>query len=245
MCNAYSLTHPREALVDLGEALARHGGWRLHADLLPEPLAPRYRVSPRQQAPILRLDRSGRLVWSMGLWGFLVAGGKPGFAPTNARDDRLTSGWPWRQVAATQRCLIPADGFFEPEKPAGAKGTVPWSYYTLGNRQLFLMAGLWNPAEYPTTGVKVASYTVVTTKASEAIRLHDRMPAILDGEAALLDWLRPGAVPTAQLGPWPAARMRGWRVADAARNSRLPDTPAMIEPVEDRAAPSPGELPLG
>ncbi|MEZ5905064.1 MAG: SOS response-associated peptidase family protein [Geminicoccaceae bacterium] len=164
---------PARSAVDLGEAFARLGGWQLHAGLLPDPLPQRYRISPRQQAPILRLDRSGRLVWSMGLWGFLVTGGKPGFAPTNARDDRLTSGWPWRQVAETQRCLIPADGFFEPEKPAGAKGTVPWSYYTLGNRQLFLMAGLWNPAAHPTTGARVTSYTVVTTEASEAIRLHD------------------------------------------------------------------------
>lgn len=232
MCNAYSLTHPREALVDLGRALARLGGWQLHADLLADPLLPRYRISPRQQAPILRLDRSGRLLFSMGLWGFRPDGGRPGFAPTNARDDRLTEAWPWRQVAETRRCLVLADGFFEPEKPAGARGSAPWSYYALGNRQLFLMAGLWNPAEHPATGARVASYTVVTTGASEAIRLHDRMPAILDGDEAAIDWLRPGEVPRARLRPWPASRLQGWRVADAARNSRLPDTALMIEPVE-------------
>ena len=33
--------------------------------------------------------------------------------------------------------------------------------------------------------------------------------------------------------------MRGWRVADAARNSRLPDTPTMIQPVEK---PAPAKL---
>jgi hypothetical protein len=37
--------------------------------------------------------------------------------------------------------------------------------------------------------------------------------------------------------------MRGWRVADAARNSRLPDTPTMIQPVEDAAATSSDQLP--
>ncbi|MEZ5864932.1 MAG: SOS response-associated peptidase family protein [Geminicoccaceae bacterium] len=116
---------------------------------------------------------------------------------------------------------------------------MPWSCYTLGNRQLFLMAGLWNPAAHPATGARVASYTVVTTEASEAIRLHDRMPAILDGDAAALDWLRPGAVPTERLGPWPAARLRLAGGADAARNSPARPAPAAVEPAETPPPPRP------
>ena len=163
----------------------------------------------------------------MGLWGFLVKGGKPGFAPTNARDDKLVAGWPWKLVSRQQRCLVPADGFFEPEKP-GVKGAVPWSYYTLGNRQVFMMAGLWNEAPHPKTGEPVETYTVVTTTANGVIRKHNRMPAILE-DVDLATWLKPGLVLTGALKPYPPERMTGWRVSDEARNPRIPDHPGLIE----------------
>ena len=44
----------------------------------------------------------------------------------NARADKL-DGWPWKAVQR-QRCLVPASGFWEPEKPARAKGIASWSY---------------------------------------------------------------------------------------------------------------------
>ena len=233
MCNAYTLTHARAEIRRFAAELAAQLGLLLDDSGLPDDLPPRYGVRPRQRAPMLRLD-GDRLVWTMGLWGLMTRGGKPGFAPTNARDDNLTAVWPWKAISQTQRCLVPADGFFEPEKPAGAKGTVPWSYYTMGNRQLFAMAGLWNAAADPKSGDLVDTFTVVTTDASPVIRIHDRMPAILEGDEAIGAWLRPGAVPRPELRPYPADRMTGWRVPDAARNSRIPDTPSMIEPVGEQ-----------
>lgn len=232
MCNAYSLTHPRNDIAQLGIDLARLLGLELDASDLPDDLRPRYRISPRQLAPILRREGEGKLRWSMGLWGFLTKGGKSGFAPTNARDDKLASGWPWKMVSRHQRCLVPTDGFFEPEKRAGEKGTVPWSYYAMGNRQLFLMAGLWNAAEHPKTGEPVESFTVVTTSANAAIRVHDRMPLIV-GDEDLETWLRPGDVPSALLKPYPGERMTGWRVIDEARNSRIADHAGMVEPISE------------
>ena len=74
---------------------------------------------------------------------------------------------------------------------------------------------------------------MVTTAASAAIRIHDRMPVILEGDDAMGAWLRPGPVPTATLRPYPADRMAGWRVPDEARNSRIPDHPGLIEPVPE------------
>lgn len=232
MCNAYSLTNSRREIVALGNELARQVGTAFDATALPDDLSPRYRVSPRQSAPILYRAEDGRLISTLELWGLLVKGGKPGFAPTNARDDKLTNGWPWKMLSRQQRCLVPADGFFEPEKPAGAKGTVPWSYYAMGNRQLFCMAGLWNAAVHPKSGEPVVSFTVITTDASAAIRVHDRMPVIL-ADDDLGSWLAPGEVPAPLLRPYPAERMTGWRVMDEARNSRLPEHPGLLEPVSE------------
>ena len=232
MCNAYSLTHARREIVGFSNDLARQHSFALAEPELPPDFAPRYRISPRQRAPILRLEGAGKLGWTMGLWGFLTKGGKPGFAPTNARDDKLATGWPWKMVSRHQRCLVPADGFFEPEKPAGDKGTVPWSYYALGNRQVFMMAGLWNEAPHPKTGEAVETFTVVTTAANGVIRKHDRMPVMLEDDD-MMAWLEPGAVPIAILKPYPAERMTAWRVMDEARNSRIPDHSGMVEPIAE------------
>lgn len=229
MCNAYSLTHGRSEIAALGRALALRLATTLDVAAIPADLEPRYRISPLQRAPILLRAGDGGVVGTMGKWGLLVSGGKAGFAPTNARDDKLESGWPWKMISRPQRCLVPADGFFEPEKKAGVKGTVPWSYYAMGNRQLFAMAGLWNRAGDPRSGEMVTSFTVVTTSANAAIRVHDRMPLILEDDD-LAAWLAPGAVPTALLRSYPAERMTGWRVIDEARNSRIADHPGMLEP---------------
>jgi len=194
MCNAYSLTHAREEIVGLARELARQHRLELDEAGAAPDFQPRQRVLPRQPAPILRLDGAGRLVWREALWGFLTEGARPGFAPTNARDDKLETSWPWKRVARRQRCLIPADGFFEPEKPAGSKERVPWCYYALADRGLFLMGGLWNEGPHPGTGEIVESFTVVTTEAAPVIRKHDRMPALIPPDHALA-WLEPGPLP--------------------------------------------------
>ena len=69
----------------------------------------------------------------------------------------------------------------------------------------------------------------MTTAANAVIRLHDRMPVILE-DSVMREWLVPGPIPQRALDPYPADRMRGWQVGPHARNSRLPDHAGMIEP---------------
>ena len=227
MCNAYTITSNRQGILDAARAM----GLPLWPDEWPDP-GPRYRVSPRTRAPIVRLN-DGRPAWSMALWHFVppAPAEPPKYRLTNARADKLAKGWPWRMVSAAQRCLILADGFYEPEKPAREKGTVPWRYYSMADRTPFVFAGLWCEIADQSTGEVIDGYTIVTTDANPVIHIHERMPAILD-PAAYERWLTPGDVPTDLLGPYPAERMQGWRVGPAARSSRSPDVPALIEPVD-------------
>ena len=53
---------------------------------------------------------------------------------------------------------------------------------------MFLMAGLWNRAPDPKTGEEIEAYTVVTTAANDVIKIHDRMPVIVD-EDDVMRWL--------------------------------------------------------
>ena len=64
------------------------------------------------------------------------------------------------------------------------------------------------------------------------MRVHDRMPALLATDAARR-WLEPGPLPAELLAPYPAEEMTAWRVADAAKNSRIEPHPAMAEPIGD------------
>lgn len=227
MCNAYSITAAREAIrafartANLPDWPDDWDGWES-----------RYRVSPRTRAPIVRLD-DGQPRWSLALWHFLPPGSAdpPKYQLTNARSDKLVSGWPWKLVSRQQRCLILADGFYEPEKRAGVNGTVPWRYYSMVDRAPFVFAGLWTEVADRQTGEVLDGYTIVTTDANSVIHIHERMPVILDPET-YERWLTPGPVPVDLLGPYPANLMTGWRVGPAARSSRSPDSAALIEPVE-------------
>ena len=94
----------------------------------------------------------------------------------------------------------------------------------------FFVAGLWSDAPDPATGEIADSYTMVIGDANAAMRVHDRMPAILGTEAARR-WLEPGPLPAELLVPYPAEEMQAWRVSDDAKSSRIEPHPGMAEPV--------------
>ena len=76
-------------------------------------------------------------------------------------------------TSKSQRRLVPVDGFFEPEKEAGAKGTAPSPNNTMVNRQLFLPAGLWTRVPQSRTGEEIKIRTVVAASANDVIKIHD------------------------------------------------------------------------
>jgi putative SOS response-associated peptidase YedK len=84
----------------------------------------------------------------------------------------------------------------------------------------FFVAGLWSDAPDPSTGEIANSYTMVIGEANAAMRVHDRMPAILGIDAAR-HWLEPGPLPAELLVPYTAEAMRAWRVGDDAKSSRI------------------------
>ncbi|SNB61647.1 Putative SOS response-associated peptidase YedK [Arboricoccus pini] len=227
MCNAYNLTHRSKAINEIARAL--------QMPLLGEvqEFSPRYRIGIKQRGLILRPTTRG-LTWKWARWSLYIPGVKeqPPYPMNNARSDKLLA-WPWRALSR-QRCLIPATGFWEPEKLAREKGTAPWSYYTMKDREPFWMAGLWSeePPD-PETGEVRDSYTLIIGDANQIMRIHDRMPVILTNEAARR-WLGSGPLPADILQVHPAEAMEGWRVADSVKNSRVEPTPEMALPIQGR-----------
>ena len=112
----------------------------------------------------------------------------------NARDDKLRSGGAWRRLAedGAHRCLVVADGWLEWQKPEDRGQPRQPFLHRLPGGEPFAFAGLWCHERPRDAAEALGSCTVVTVAANrEARRLHDRMPAVLDGPDAEAAWLDP------------------------------------------------------
>jgi putative SOS response-associated peptidase YedK len=77
--------------------------------------APHYNIAPRQQAPVL-LRENGQNVARLMRWGLIPSWAKDesiGDKLINARAETLMEKSSFRKPFAAQRCLIPADGYYE------------------------------------------------------------------------------------------------------------------------------------
>ena len=130
---------------------------------------------------------------------------KPYFI-TNLTVEKLARG-PFKSVLAKQRCIIPADGFYEWKKDGYEK--IPF-FIHMEDSEPFGLAGLWETWRSP-AGERVRSFAIVTTDADALLaEIHGRMPVII-GPADYGRWLDPRAPEPGQLRPllrpYPAEEM--------------------------------------
>ena len=94
----------------------------------------------------------------------------------NARGETVQEKPTFRRLMASQRCLVPATGFYEWKKTSKVKQ--PY-LFTLTGSEVFGMAGLWD--RWTGSGDQIIeSYTILTTRPNEvAGASHDRMPVII------------------------------------------------------------------
>ena len=184
---------------------------------------PRYNVAPRQQAPVLVVENSQTVLKIM-RWGLIPSWSKDetiGDRLINARAETLTEKTSFKKPFERQRCLIPADGFYEWQTtPTGKQ---PFRF-TLKDGGFFCMAGLWERWHRPhvegelgldDTGSSVSqvieTFTIITTTPNPMVAaVHDRMPVIL-GQEHYQWWLEPNRFEPAflktLLRPYPAEEM--------------------------------------
>lgn len=202
---------------------------------LPE-LRPRFKIGPRQNIVILRKKSDGPIVLGISEFGLVPLGQKdrPRSLLANARSESIESKWPWKQIVRTHRALGVIDGFFEPEKVAMSKEKAPWSFYEIRNGQPFLIAALTTEFYDSQFRKKVTTTAFLTVEANSVMRVHNRMPAILDTNDAK-SWLCEDLPPLTMLKPYPPQDMATWRVDDSVKSNRTPDGPDMINPVNSQA----------
>ncbi len=214
----------RLALFSDPLALARHFGLAG----APPTFTPRWNVAPGQPLCIVRQDgackerRADEVAW--GLLPAWAKPDRPGPRPINARAETAASKPMFRDAWRHQRCLVPADGWYE--WTAGAGGRDPW-YFSLPEGGLLALAGLWAAWRGP-DGTQVESAAILTRQASAQLApIHERMPVVVD-PADYAAWLDPGRPPEARLLDAAAGRtVRARRVARRV-NSAVQEGPQLL-----------------
>jgi len=157
MCTRY--VSPDEAAMDRAWRIDRRTPWRGQME-----------VFPSYEAPFIRADREStepqrELVegqWNLIPWFAKTPRLK--FATHNARAEELADKpsykLPW---ARGQRCLIPAESFFEPNWETGKH--IPWRFWR-ADGDTWGLAGIWNTWVDKATGEVYESYSMLTLNAN-------------------------------------------------------------------------------
>ncbi len=199
-----------------------------------EDFKPRWNLRPGQMNPVITSHSPNKI--SRMFWGLIPHWAKDksfAYKTINARAETVAKLPTFREPLRHKRCIIPATGFYEPDKINFSKPRYPWHYFQLKDQPLYGFAGLYDVWKDRQTGKEIHTYTIITTTPNEVVgQFHDRMPVILDRELEG-EWLNPDIVETERLlqmlKPYPAEKMETWPVGEAARNVKN-DYPELIQP---------------
>ena len=174
MCGRFTLKTPVSLLFE-----------QLSLQLDPTPLGdfpPRFNICPTQSIiAVLGADEKPFPFWMR--WGLVPSWSDDlaiGSRMINARSETVAEKPSFRKAFAKQRCLIPADGYFEWQTRQGEGKPTKQPYWIhLPDEKPFVFAGLWE-CNTKATGETVLTCTVLTAAAAPEIAcLHDRMPVLI------------------------------------------------------------------
>ncbi len=158
MCGRYSLLARRADLVRAFPQLLLPGDYDAANP-------PRYNVAPSQPVPTITNLEPRTL--TMLPWG--LSTGRSGSISINARGESVAERPAFRHAFRSQRCLIPADGYYEWRSEGGSRQPLR---IVRRSRGPFAFAGIWE-----------SGCAVVTCAARGALaEVHDREPVILAPE---------------------------------------------------------------
>lgn len=193
MCGRYTLHQKAQALKSY-----------YHLKALPNGLKDNFNVAPGQFMPVI-LNKDGEPELEMMKWGLVPVWAKDpniGYKLINARDDTIFSKPVWRNIILRQRCLIPADGFYEWQKVslAGKEQKQPF-YIKPKQADLFSFAGVWETRK-DAEGLELKTYSIITTSPNKEMKtIHNRMPVILHQED-YASWLEPSLSSKSDIAPF-------------------------------------------
>jgi putative SOS response-associated peptidase YedK len=234
MCGRYRLSRRKQLIEEYLGADSGEYDWN-----------PRYNIAPTQPVATIRQNAGepARKLLMM-RWGLVPSWAKDpsiGYKTINARAETATNTPSFREPFRSQRCLIPADGFYEWQR--NGKTKQPYCF-EVNDGQLFAFAGLWDRWTNP-QGEVIESCTILTTTPNSLLAdIHDRMPVILSPDDYDL-WLdtafRDTTSVSEMLRPFDAASMRRYTVSTRV-NHVLNDDADCAKPMEPDESPAQAQL---
>lgn len=236
MCGRYASTLPPEMMQELFKTLNSIE------------LMPRFNIAPTQ--PVAAIwEESNRREAHFARWGLVPRWVKdPREFPLliNARVETMAEKPAFRDALKHGRCIIPASGYYE-WRTNPDKSKQPF-YITHADGHPMALAGLYATWSGP-EGEEVDTVATITVPANGQLSpIHDRMPAILEGDA-IEQWLDVRGV-TAKLAyplavPLDDGKLKFHPVSTRVNSARM-DDPGLIEPVSDvRPEPLPKKKAAG
>lgn len=222
MCGRYASTLPPEMMAELFKLLNSIE------------LVPRYNIAPTQ--PIAAVwEAHGRREVHFARWGLVPGWVKdPREFPLliNARQETMAEKPAFRDALKHGRCIIPASGYYEWHTNPD-KSKQPY-YITFEDDRPMALAGLYASWMGP-NGEEIDSVATITVPANPQLAvIHDRMPAILRGDAidAWLNVREVRAPEAAQLALPLEDGVLKFHPVSTRVNSARDDDPGLIVPAE-------------
>lgn len=168
-------------IKDLGE-------WETIFDSWADARGTGYNVSPTQSIPVIT---SNALINMR--WGLIPGWSKESstkYATFNARSETLTTKPAYRNAwKKSQRCLIPALGYYEWKQEKSHKQPF---FVCRADKKPIVFGGLWE--EWNNSDETILSCSIITQASTGSLKnLHPRMPCLIKLDQAE-DWLYEGAL---------------------------------------------------
>jgi len=223
-----------------------------------ELLVPRWNIAPQAMvlAVTVPLPGSGLRCLSAFRWGLVPWWAKDpslGLRAFNAKAETVKDRPMFRGAIDRQRCVVPADAFYEWAPAAKSDPTrrkQPWCFRAAASSRLLLIGGLWErwrPRDAP-SATPLHTCTILTTQANDLVgRVHDRMPVLI-AEADLEEWLSPEPLAAAELGrlirPGASEALETFRVSTRLNDAREegPDLGEPLAAAESGATEQAGDV---
>ena len=242
MCGRYAASRRPEDLTVEFEAVPAEGLSALPADFNVAPTKDVYVVRhARERDAEGALTGGGHRELRVVRWGLVPSWAKDpsiGNRMLNARVESLTEKPAFRTAAASRRCLVPADGWYEWARKPDSPAKQPY-FITPADGSGLAFAGLWEV--WGRGEDRLYTCTVVTAPAVGALtEVHERMPLVLPRDR-WADWLDPEQQDVAALAtPTPAEVVEGLelRPVGTAVNNVRNNGPQLEERVEQVSVPA-------
>lgn len=146
-----------------------------------------YNIAPTQPAYVVANDLPNRLQ-SM-VWGLVPNWSNDGRNTgrlINARREGIEGKPSFRVPIRKQRCLVPADSFYEWRREGTQK--IPYRIFTKSGN-LLVLAGVWDI--WQGEGNELKTFSIITTTPNfEMAGIHNRMPVLLQTKEQQEIWLQ-------------------------------------------------------